>query len=138
MIISPGIFFIFFFFSKFWFLGWLAGMLKGQKNEPKWQTILPISHLTLSQESYIIWLSFLVHMFTSKIVHFSLFFFVLFWGEGGRGLGAVKGSHFNSFLNKYLFFKFINKCWKEILRCAPPSWVCDFSFINCFKFLSKS
>ena len=28
--------------------------------------------------------------------------------------------------HKYLFFKFINKCQKEILRCAPPSHVCDF------------
>ena len=34
-------------------------------------------------------------------------------------------AHFNSFLNN-LFFKFINKCQKEILRCAPPcSYVCD-------------
>ena len=30
-------------------------------------------------------------------------------------------AHFNIFLNNYLFFKFINKCQKEILRCAPPS-----------------
>ena len=31
------------------------------------------------------------------------------------------------FFNNYLFSKFINKCQKEILRCAPPSsQVCDF------------
>ena len=32
------------------------------------------------------------------------------------------------FLNNYLFFKFIRKCQKEILRCAPvpSSHVCDF------------
>ena len=36
-------------------------------------------------------------------------------------------AHFNSFLKNYLFFKFINKCQKGILRCAPPSHVCDFS-----------
>ena len=30
-------------------------------------------------------------------------------------------AHFNSFFNSYLFFKFINKCQKEILRCASPS-----------------
>ena len=31
------------------------------------------------------------------------------------------------FFNKYLFFKFISKCEKEILRCTPPSLhVCDF------------
>ena len=35
-------------------------------------------------------------------------------------------AHFNSFLNNYLFSKFINKCQKEILSCAPPSYVCDF------------
>ena len=36
---------------------------------------------------------------------------------------------FNSFFNHYLFFKFINKCQKEILRCAPTSsHVCDFFY----------
>ena len=31
------------------------------------------------------------------------------------------------FLNKYLFFKFISKYQKDILRCAPPSsHVCGF------------
>ena len=30
------------------------------------------------------------------------------------------------FFNDYLFFKLINKCQKEILRCAPPSHACDF------------
>ena len=36
-------------------------------------------------------------------------------------------AHFNSFFNNYLFFKFINKCQKEILRCAlPSSHMCDF------------
>ena len=29
--------------------------------------------------------------------------------------------HFNNFYNKQLFFKFINKCQKEILKRAPPS-----------------
>ena len=29
--------------------------------------------------------------------------------------------HFNSFLNNYLFVKFINKWQKEFLRCAPFS-----------------
>ena len=36
---------------------------------------------------------------------------------------------FNSFFNNYLFFKFISKCQKESLRCAPPSHVCDFLLI---------
>ena len=36
-------------------------------------------------------------------------------------------AHFNSFFNNYLFFKFMNKCQKEILRCTPlSSLVCDF------------
>ena len=36
-------------------------------------------------------------------------------------------THFNSFFNNYLFFKFINKYQKEIPSCAPPSsHVCDF------------
>ena len=40
-------------------------------------------------------------------------------------------THFNSFFNNYLFFKFTNKCKKEILRCAPPSsHVCDFCFLG--------
>ena len=38
--------------------------------------------------------------------------------------------NFNSFLNN-LFFEFINKCLKEILRCVPPSsHVCDFLFFS--------
>ena len=80
--------------SKFWFSGLLGERgLKGQKNEPKWQKIL--SHF-LSQELYLIWLSFLVmcKMMISP---------------------ANKKSDFSGFL------KFINKWQKEILRCAPPS-----------------
>ena len=35
------------------------------------------------------------------------------------------------FFNKQLFFKFINKWQKEILRCAPPSsHACDFLLMN--------
>ena len=36
-------------------------------------------------------------------------------------------AHFNSFFNKQLFFKLINKDQTEVLRCVPPSsYVCDF------------
>ena len=43
--------------------------------------------------------------------------------------------YFNSFLNNYLFFKFINKCQKEILRCTSPySRVCDFFYVSLFTF----
>ena len=39
------------------------------------------------------------------------------------------------FLNKSLFFKFISKYQKDILRCAPPSsHVCDF-FVNIPRFV---
>ena len=39
-------------------------------------------------------------------------------------------AHFNRFFDNNLFFKFINKCQKEILRCAPPfSHVCNFFFL---------
>ena len=47
---------------------------------------------------------------------------------------------FNSFFNN-LFFKFINKCQKEIVRCPPlSSHVCDFLCIVpcfCFAFLCQ-
>ena len=43
-------------------------------------------------------------------------------------------AHFNIFFSNYLFFKFINKCQKEILKCVPPSsHVCDF-FDKGFRF----
>ena len=63
-IISPGIFFIFFFFffSKFWFSGSLGGegMVKGQKMAQNDKQFC-LSH-SVSQELYIMWLWFLVHM----------------------------------------------------------------------------
>ena len=36
-----------------------------------------------------------------------------------------------------LLFKFIKKCQKEILRCAPPSHVCGFSLNNSLEKLWK-
>ena len=48
-------------------------------------------------------------------------------------------AHVNSFLSNYLFSKFINKCQKEILRCAPPSLhVCNFYFFCVHEFVSVS
>ena len=42
-------------------------------------------------------------------------------------------AYFNSFFNKELFFRFINKCLTEILGCVPPSsHVCDFFINNVF------
>ena len=38
---------------------------------------------------------------------------------------------FQQFSYFFFFFKFINKCQKEILRCTPPSsHVCDFSYMG--------
>ena len=62
--------------------------------------------------------------------------------------------HFNIFKNNYFFFKFINKCQKEILRCAPTSshvfeflldeqlnpkkrWLCLFCFYMTWRFIAK-
>ena len=57
MIISPGFFFI---FSKFRFFELLGG--KRTKSSPKWQKILSVTY-TISQEPYILWLSFMVKLF---------------------------------------------------------------------------
>ena len=68
----------------------------------------------VSQELYLIWLWFLVHMCKMMISPaIFLFYFFLFF-QNSEFLG---------------FSKFINKCQKEIIRCVPPSHVCDFSYI---------
>ena len=90
---SPDVFFIFF---KSWFCGLSGGGIKKAKNGPKWQKIL--SHF-VSQELYLIWLWFLVHM-CKIMIHPPSFF---------------------------IFSKLISKCQKQILSCVPPSsCVCDF------------
>ena len=68
MIMSPGGCFI---FSKFWFFWFLGGGGKRAKNCLKWPKI--------SQESYIIWLSFMVHL--CKMIISPGFFFkiLIFW-----------------------------------------------------------
>ena len=61
--------------------------------------------------------------FKSNIVNIRIFFFIV---------------PLQQFFYTYLFFKFINKCQKEILRCTPPSsHVCDFYKKN-YKKLSVS
>ena len=72
------------------------------ENGPKWEKIL--SH-SVSRELYLIWLCFLEHMCKMMIspAIFSLFSKVWFFG-----------------------FFIVNEWQKEILRCAPPSHVCDF------------
>ena len=44
-------------------------------------------------------------------------------------------AHFNNLFNNYLFFKFINKYQKEILRCATPFSMCVI-FCICREFSS--
>ena len=62
----------------------------------------------------IIYKYFFVFLQKSDIVNIKMILFFLL-------------TYFNSFFNSYLFFRFINKCKKEILRGAPPSsHVCDF------------
>ena len=74
MTISAGCFFIF----SFWFLGCYWG--KRAKDSSKWQKIMWRS---ISQERYIIWLSFMVHKYKMTIsvgVFFFYFFKILiFW-----------------------------------------------------------
>ena len=76
MIISKGIFKI---FSKFWFSRLLGG--KRAKNSPKWQKILSVTP-SISQEPYIIWLSFMLHLckMIISLGNFFIFFKILiFW-----------------------------------------------------------
>ena len=68
IIISPGVFFI---FSKFWFFGLLGGVKMQKKVQNDKKVCLPHS---ISQEPYIIWLSFMVHM--CKLIISSVFFFI--------------------------------------------------------------
>ena len=77
-------------FSRFWYLiFWTVrrGEVKGQKNGPKWQhnKKFCLSH-SVSQELYLIWLWFLVHIFWTIIspAIFSLFSkFCVFMGFRG-------------------------------------------------------
>ena len=110
----------FFHFSKFWFLRFLGG--QRAKNDLK----LPISvcfalylrncgsyHQDFDKDMFRCFSLFLKKIY--NIVNIKITCFLL--------------ACFNSFFNNYLHFKFINKCQKEILRCAPPSsHVCDFSY----------
>ena len=76
MIISPRVFFI---FSKIWFSG-LEG--KRAKNSPKWQKIVSdiswYQSCLISQEPYIIWLSFVIHK-CKMIMSAGIFFISKFW-----------------------------------------------------------
>ena len=79
MIISPGMVFI---FSKFWFFG-LVGSKRTKKKVQNDKKFCP-SH-SISQEPYIIWLSFMVHMCKIIISPDSFFIFSKFWFFGLLG-----------------------------------------------------
>ena len=76
MMIYPGIFFI---FSKFWFSG-----LKRVKMVQNNRKVSPLC--SISQEPYIIWLSFMMHM-CKMIISPGVFFFYLlqFWFSRSSG-----------------------------------------------------
>ena len=79
MIISPCVLFIFW---KFWFFG-LLGWLKGQntiQNDKKF-----CLSCSISQEPFIIWLPFMVHMCQMIISPCNFFIFSKFWFFGLLG-----------------------------------------------------
>ena len=100
MLISTSVFLIFF---EIFIFG-----ADSTKNGPKLQKIL--SH-SVSQELYLILFWFLVHI--CKMMIFPSIF-----------VSCFQISDFSG------FSELINKCQKEILRCAPTSsHVCDFFFV---------
>ena len=82
MIISPGLFFS---FSKFWFFRLLGGKkAKMVQNDKKFCLL----HF-ISQEPYIMWLSFMVCIYKMIISSSVLFIFPKFWFSGS--IGGEKG-----------------------------------------------
>ena len=96
----------FFIFLKFWFSGLLGGREGGRaKNGPKWQKKLCLTPYLRNYTSYD-----RGFRYTCVKLRYPQQFFSIFQNSDFSG-----------------FSKFINKCQKEILRCAPPSsHVCDF------------
>ena len=121
VIIYPG---IFFHFSKFWFLGGQGD--ERAKNGPKWQKILSVS-LHISETVHYMIVIFGTQM--CKIMISPGFFFIFLKKCNIVNIKIILFfiCSLQHIFNRYLFFKFISKCQKEILRCAPPSsHMCDF------------
>ena len=76
------------FFQNFDFPGCWKGK-KGKKISPKWQKILFVT--LVSQEPYIMWLSFMVHMCKMLISWDVFFIFEKFFWVARRWGGGVKG-----------------------------------------------
>ena len=87
--ISKGFVFI---FSKLWFFGSLGGGIKRQKITTQNDKKFCLSR-SVSQEPYIIWLSFMVHLCKMIISPGVLFFkIMIFWvARKGRGAGGGGG-----------------------------------------------
>ena len=113
MMISQAKFLIF----QNWFLGFLGGKrAKNNLKSPIWVCFtLYLKNCRLYHQDFDndIYRCFSLFFFKNAALYILTFCFLL--------------AHFNCFLNNCLFFKFINKCQKEILRGAPPSsHRCDF------------
>ena len=83
MIISPGVFvFVYVFFLHIFkiLIFWIVRGVKVQKNSPKWQKILSVTRST-SQEPYIIWFSFMVHICKPIISPGGFFIFSKKWSR---------------------------------------------------------
>ena len=72
MVISPG---IFFYFLKIWIF-WIVKEKKGQEID---QNDKKFCHALISQEPYIIWFSFMVHMYKVIISPGDFSIFLKFW-----------------------------------------------------------
>ena len=84
-------------FSKFWF-SWLLVGLKGQKMAQNYKKFCRL--LFISQEPYIIWLSFMIHLCKMMISSgvFSHFFKILIFRVVGGGVNSPKSQHSNSYI----------------------------------------
>ena len=109
----------FFQFLKFWFLGLLGD--KRAKNDLKLPILACFALYLRNCRSYHL------DIYNDIYRSFSSYFFLKMQHWINIKIILFLLAHFNSFFNNGLFFKFINKCQKKILRCVPPSsHVCDF------------
>ena len=122
---SPAIFI----FSKFWFFSFLGG-------GKKWPIIISIFHTLYLKKcrSYHQDLCYTV----VKWWYLRVFFFFKKYNIVNIKILIIFLIHFKSFLNKWWFFKFINKSQTEILRHAPTFSACVWFFLNWHVFVCVS
>ena len=112
MMTSPDAFFI---FSKFWFSGLLG---RGENKGKKWPKMTKKNCLT-------------PYLRNCTSYDCGFWYTCVKWWYLQQFFSFFQKSDFSG------FSKFINKCQKEILRCAPPSsYVCDF-FVKLWLILSQ-